>query len=91
MKEKINLGTNLIILLILLALVFLAVASLYNSYSIRELARIVELDILCMQEATNQLMEIWNVIKRLYSETELEMAEYKIISRIVESAEGSLG
>lgn len=82
----INLRTNFITLLIILTLGLLTVASMWNSFAIQELTNIVRLDIQCMNETANQITVMWNVIKMLHSETELEMAEYRIISQVIELA-----
>lgn len=82
----INLGTNLIILLIILTLGLLTIASMWNSFAIQELTNIVRLDIQRMNNTANQITVMWNVIKMLHSETELEMAEYRIIGQVIELA-----
>ena len=82
-RKKVNLGTNLIILLIVLVLGLLTVTTVRNYFLIEKLMSIMELDIQNMEQTTNQILSMWDVIKRLHPENEPGMAEYRIFSQVI--------
>jgi len=82
-RKKVNLATNLIILLIILVLGLLTITTVLNYFLIEELLSIMELDLQCTKEATEQIFSMWNVIKGLHPEAELEIVEYRILSQVI--------